>query len=777
MRTLLLHLIFAFSFFYASAQTDLKLGEWKSHLPANYGLEIAVGNSKVFVATDSKILVLDEADIYNPTSYSKVEGLSDVGINKIEYDKTHDQLVIAYENSKIDLFTPESTFSIFDIFRNTTIQGSKKINDLFITDDGNFLYLATGFGILQYNLDRREFGFNTFTSEVVYNISAAGSQIFASTETGCYYFDLNSNLNENFFGDWTLIDETFGVGPLYESRIVENINGKIILNVDNEIFVSNDAGANFSSVYSYDDSNLIATDVSSFNDGWMLTLRHENGQSEVIFFDANDLEIAKDDSCPGVSNGAVQDSEGRIWIADEWRGIRVKNSPTSDCESLEYNGPFSASVSEIDVKNNIVHVATGGVNDNFVASFNKDGFYENEENNWSFINQLNSSLISDVNISSFFKIKAHPTQDKVYCGTYWSGLLEHNRETGELVLFDQFNTTENGLGPTIGDENRTRISGMAFDRDQNLWLANFGSSKALVVYTAGGNWFNFQLESSGNISDIVIDDLGFIWMVVNGNNGGVLVYDIGERLEDPSDDRQEFIRNSDLPRGNARTLAKDLNGEIWLGTTEGGMVFECGFAVFDGDCVPNQPRVLQDSIPAYLLQSESITSIMIDGGNRKWFGTKNGVFVQAPNGEEQIARFDIDNSPIFDNDILDIAFNQITGEVYIGTAKGVLSYRSEATGAVRSHSGNVYAFPNPVNADYSGPIAIKGLAQDANVKITDLNGKLVFETTAIGGQAIWDGNHYDNSSKAAGGVYLVFSSTTNTSEIPDTYVTKILLMR
>jgi len=761
-----------------NAQTDLKLGEWKAHLPANYAKEIAVGNSKIFIATDGQIIVLDEDDIDNPTYYSKVEGLSDVGLDKIAYDETNDQLVIAYANSKIDLFTPGSTFSIFDIFRNTTIQGSKKINDLFITENGEFLYLATGFGILQYNLERREFGFNTFTSEIVNGISVLGSKVYAATETGCYYFDLESNLNENFFGDWILIDEEAGISAWYDSQMVEIINDKIIVHADNGIFISNDLGASFRLAYTYDASDLAAVDISSFNDGWMLTLRNENGQSQIIFFDADDQEIAKDDSCPGVSNGAVQDSEGRIWIEDEYRGVRLKANPTAACETLEYPGPFSSNVSEIDIKNNVVHVATGGVNDNFVVSFNKDGFYEQEGNDWSFVNQFNSSLISQVNISSFFKIIAHPTKDLVYVGTYWSGLLEYNREDNNLVLFDKDNTTENGLGPTIGDEDRTRISGMVFDRDQNLWMANFGASKALVVYTAGGNWFNFELESSGNISDLVIDDLGFIWMVVNGNNGGVLVYDIGERLEDPSDDRQRFIRNRDLPRGNARTLAKDLTGEIWLGTTEGGMVFECGFSLFEeGDCVPNQPRVLQDSIPAFLLQSESINTIMIDGGNRKWFGTKNGVFVQAPNGEEQIARFDVDNSPIFDNDILDIAFNDITGEVYIGTAKGILSYRSIATGAQRTHSGEVYAFPNPVNSDYNGPIAIKGLAQDANVKITDLNGKLVYETTAVGGQAIWNGSHFDNSSKVAGGVYLVFSSTTNTSEAPDTFVTKILVMR
>jgi len=210
---------------------------------------------------------------------------------------------------------------------------------------------------------------------------------------------------------------------------------------------------------------------------------------------------------------------------------------------------------------------------------------------------------------------------------------------------------------------------------------------------------------------------------------------------------------------------------------EGVYVFECGSNVFDASCTGSRRIVNVGGFNAYLLETEDVRAIAVDGANRKWFGSMNGVFVQSPNGEEQIAFFDKDNSPLFDNTITEIAINPANGDVFIGTGKGLISLRSEAqTGGV-IHDSEVYAYPNPVRPDYDGPIAIRGLPRDANVKITDVNGQLIFETKALGGQAIWDGKDY-NGRKASSGVYLVFSITNprKTLNNPNTFVTKILMI-
>jgi hypothetical protein len=177
------------------------------------------------------------------------------------------------------------------------------------------------------------------------------------------------------------------------------------------------------------------------------------------------------------------------------------------------------------------------------------------------------------------------------------------------------------------------------------------------------------------------------------------------------------------------------------------------------------------------LSSEIITTIAVDGANRKWFGTSNnGIYVQSPGGEIQIYNFNTENSPLLDNNILDISVNPKNGEVWIATSKGLQVFRTDATKAKDFFSEDAFVFPNPVGPEYTGPIAIKGLARDSRVKITDLNGRLVYETIANGGEAIWNGKDYLGR-KAASGVYLVFANTTQDFENAEAVVTKIVISR
>jgi hypothetical protein len=182
-----------------------------------------------------------------------------------------------------------------------------------------------------------------------------------------------------------------------------------------------------------------------------------------------------------------------------------------------------------------------------------------------------------------------------------------------------------------------------------------------------------------------------------------------------------------------------------------------------------------DGFNGYLLETEDVRTIAVDGANRKWFGTSNGVFVQSPDGLTQVARYTNTNSPLFDNGITDIAVNEKTGEVWIGTEKGVLSLRGEATVGGRVNKKTAYAYPNPVQANYDGPIAIQGLARDANVKITDIAGNLVFEGKSLGGQAVWDGRDYLGR-RVASGVYLIYATSEATFDEPDAIITKVIIL-
>jgi hypothetical protein len=160
----------------------------------------------------------------------------------------------------------------------------------------------------------------------------------------------------------------------------------------------------------------------------------------------------------------------------------------------------------------------------------------------------------------------------------------------------------------------------------------------------------------------------------------------------------------------------------------------------------------------HLLENSAVSSIAVDGSNKKWFGTQGaGAYLMSADGTTQLQHFTKDNSPMLSNNIYSMAIDSESGEVYFGTDEGIISYKGLATygGEVCS---DTYAYPNPVKPGYSGLIAIKGLMRDATVRITDISGKLIYSTKAEGGQAIWDGRSLTGD-RARSGVYLIFSSS------------------
>ncbi|MCH7535010.1 MAG: Por secretion system protein, partial [Bacteroidetes bacterium] len=185
-----------------------------------------------------------------------------------------------------------------------------------------------------------------------------------------------------------------------------------------------------------------------------------------------------------------------------------------------------------------------------------------------------------------------------------------------------------------------------------------------------------------------------------------------------------------------------------------------------------QPILIEiDGFPDDLLKSESVTAIAVDGANRKWIGTESsGVFLMSESGTTEIKHFDISNSPLLSNTIMDIAISQ-NGEVFIGTDRGIISYRSDSSAPSDTFE-DIFAFPNPVYESYTGDIAITGLVSNTVFKITDIGGKLIYQADAEGGMGIWNGKTYDGN-RVSTGVYLVFATKSDGTQ---SNVTKILVI-
>ncbi len=759
-----------------NAQSDIPIFQWKSYLPHLNGEVVAQSENKIIYATEWSLLTIDKNDM----SYdflSKVEGMSDIGIKDLNYDQFNDQLIVVYDNSNIDIIKDDEIFNVNNIKNNTNIVGDRSINALEVAN-ANSCYFATSFGIVEYDLENREFGFTTFTELKVEDITSSDSRLYIATEDGIYSAVYNANVNLADFGNWELMGEEVGLPMIYSSSIVHFYEGNLYAIVDNVLMKQEDNGQ-FVSLYEETRPDYIFTFVNS-GSRLMAGVWNQNITSEVLFFEENGNYTTTEEGCVLLVQNAIEDETGRIWFADLWSGIRRMPSFDAECNfPISFNSPSAETASDITFKDGNVFVASGGVTDSWgPLSFRRGVYRLQSDKSWKNYNQFTLPDIGDNDLLNLWQIESHPSLPLVYAGSFFGGLLEINTETEESRVFTKDNSTLQG---TQGDESRTRISGMAFDNQDNLWVTNFGAPKPLSVFTSDGQEFSFDMGSNDQLGHLTIDNLGYKWSIAVGGNGGVYVFDDGGTPNNPTDDRTpKFFNtgNSVLSTNLINYIKADLNGDVWVGTAEGPVVFECGSGVFDpsSDCRGSRRRVLQDSIAAFLLQTEDIRVIEVDGANRKWFGTRNGVFVQSADGETQILHLTAENSPLFDNTITAINFNEETGEMWIGTNQGMQSFRTEASKPERSHQeSNVFAFPNPVRPDYMGPIAIKGLVEDSNVKITDINGQLVFETSSLGGQAIWDGMDY-NGNKAATGVYLVFSSSTDNFLDPDAIVTKILIV-
>ena len=770
-RTILLLSFFIFHFsLFTYAQSDLSIGKWSEHLPYNGGATVTQSPTRVYYGSEFAMIAISKADTSQVEFFSKVDGLSDVKPSWIRYHEPLKTLIIGYANGNIDLMDTNGVTNVNDIVRNTSIQGDKRITNIY-TDDGSNIYLSTPFGLLVLDLVSRQFQSTVFTSSPVKAFTKYKGKFYLAVENGLYSYDpLSGNIIEDF-SSWekAIIP---GVPALYSSQSVAVYNDILYAGIDGDL-------------YKFDQEEFIFWHEIP---GYSLTFISPEGQNLMVGFLCDAGCIGKvayfKDSIFWHENGinctyrpsyAIEDEKGRIWYADEFPEYRVAQNHFTPCDRLTYNTPYSGSVSEMEVKEGVLYVATGGASESYGYQSNRDGFYTFDRVRWTTYNQFNTPEIEASGLLNFFRILPHPVEDIIYVGSYWGGLLKYDGET--YTVFDDTNSSLQGA---VGDEARERIAGLAFDEDNNLWVTNYLAGEPLSVLKADGTWKSFPLPCTNitNTSQVVVDRRGYKWIMLYSKSASLVVFDDGGTIDDESDDRcvQLSASNTAIPSNSVNCLAVDVEGDIWVGTAEGPVVFDGGGDIFNGH-QGSRIKVEQDGVLNYLFGEETIYSIAIDGANRKWFGTGSGVFVQSPAGNEEVASYTTANSPLLDNRIIDIAIDGNNGLVYVATAGGIMSLRSDAIDGGPIHSDDVYAFPNPVRPDYDGPIAIRGLARDAVVKITDVTGVILFETRSLGGQAIWDGKDL-NGQQADTGVYLVFSTAGSDGyNKPDALVTKILVVK
>lgn len=754
--------------------SQIPIGHWRDHLPYNRTIKVVDDGKTIYCATPYSIFTYDKSD-QSVRRISKLNGLSDIGISSMAFNEAYSTIIIAYSNTNIDLIKNGKVINIPDIKRKP-ILGNKTINNITIRD--SLAYLSCGFGIVVLDIKNEEFPEPTYYigpegSQVnVQDITFSPDSIYAATTTGIFKASLSSpNLAD--FNFWSKEQRLYPTGNFDH---ICYFNNHLVVNLNKEGFATD-------TVFKYNflskqwsilpnSSRLKKFGFSVFHNQFI-----EITETGLQIYN-NQLErVAVLDKAGGYNlqtRDVWIDKNNFYWIADNYLGL-VATDGNQNTFLVIPNGPLSHRAFDMALSDQKLWVASGGRTPTWGKMYIADGVYSFINEQWNTFNGGTGHKAFDtINDMTCIAINPLNTQ-QVYVGTWLEGVIEitNNQVTN---VFSKHNSTLQ-IWPVA---NFVAVSGLAFDRNGNLWVVNSGANNLLSVKKPDGTWRSFNLGSAASsidASQIFIDRLGQKWILVRADHKLIVFTDKGT-IDNPSDDEVKILSNApgngNLPGNKIYSIAEDHDGRIWLGTDQGiGVIYTPGNIFTGGNYDAQRILVEVGGYVQYLLETEVVTSIAIDGDNRKWIGTERaGAFLLSPGGTTQIYHFTEENSPIISNFIIDIAIDHKTGEVFFATAKGIVSFRGTATEPGDNHS-DVVVFPNPVRENYRGVIAISGLVHRADVKITDISGKLVYSTRAEGGQAIWDGNDL-RGRRVNSGVYLIFSSDEYGTE---KMVSKILFIK
>ena len=439
-------------------------------------------------------------------------------------------------------------------------------------------------------------------------------------------------------------------------------------------------------------------------------------------------------------------------------------------KTLNLDGPENNNIGFLRFTNNNLYTCGGISGGNFGPNI-PGSIQMWDGNRWN-IYQNRLDTITGHSYRDLASVDVDPLDDSHVFAAGRTGLYEFRN--GKFVK--EYNYDNSPLKTTAAidspSKDYTMVETVKFDQKGSLWLLNSGSATtSLFEITKDGQWIDHHKKELQNTSSRAYDNMVNAMFDSNGT-----LWFCNDRFIEPALLRYQpsadearayktFTNQDGTTPGSfysVSSVAEDYDGNVWVGTDVGPFLFE------QSQWSETSPYFTQVKVPRndgtnyadYLLAGIGITSIAIDGGGRKWFGTNgNGVYLISQDNMTQLQHFTTNDCPLLSNNILSIAINPSSGEVFFGTDKGLCSYISDATQTnTEMNTDNVWAYPNPVTPGYTGLITVTGLSMNSDVKILSANGALVAEGKSNGGSFTWDGND-KKGRRVASGVYMVVTAT------------------
>ena len=785
-----------------------RIGEWNTHFSYENNItQIVQGDGIIYALSvdpasdrpDGKLFSFNPSDNTYEIYHKAVNGEY---ITNIAYSKKHGCLIIFRANADIDLLYSNNNMVNIPDLKNMTSNLDKKLNEIYIDDD--YAYLSTNFGLLIINLPKQEIKESVVFRYPFYSSCIFENELYVSTSNGTKKIDLNKNIQYpdnweslsfssqySYTDEYTFADSEIRSFTVFDNKLVFLIPEKalyyvvgnkverllrgsapsILVKSDDRLILSKKGRIwDFSSM----PSSPIYINMPNYNLNYAMPSKEGANRYWVGFDNENLSEIAVN----------IETSIYEYTVSDGF--TRNKLRPSGPLSNYPFFMTFDRSK---------LYVAGGAADANQwnyparISEYKADSWFNYDR---TVINEK-----FDINARDILSVVIDPNDPDHFFAGSWNGegLYEFkNREC--IELYNQENST---LTPVSTYTVFMRVNGMLFDNSGNLWMANSMTDNTIKVRKKDGTWTKViypqidykdaqgQTTSNrpvNNYRGFIMDKYGNKWLSTFSSETGLHIFVFNENgtLENTTDDKTKLINSFYDQDGKLLDLSfifalkEDLSGNIWVGTRNGIFVIYNSANILSStkDIVLNKikiPRNDGTNNADILLENIRVNNIAVDGGNRKWIATTLGLYVVSANGQETIHHFTMENSPLPANMVLSVTIDPDTGIAYIGTEKGIVSFRGEATEGAKDYS-NVYAFPNPVQPDYDGPITVTGLKANSTVKITDVRGNLINQGTSVGGQYIWNGRNV-NKDRVDTGVYIVFGSS---EDGKDGVVTKILVV-
>ncbi len=774
-------LFFVFCILVTNFYSQVGPRTWEDHLSINSCNSVTKKGKTIYASYYNGLIKFDEQEL-SIQSLNKINGLSDIGIQLLRTNPYNNKLLVIYSNSNIDIIDENENIKNYPDIKLKPLNGKKSVNS--VTFDKQFAYLACGFGIIVFDTDKLEIvdtyiiGDNASNLEVK-QIAMDNSDIYAATPIGMYRAKRSKALNN--YKNWTYDTLTIPKGPYCG---VVNVQGTLlccysrssmdasIQGKDTLYSLINNAwapyppmagkgqtilklGATYENLYSTVD--LIGLLVSDINTG--ISKQHlTTYNGEVDYGTLRDSYIGKD------YTGNIS-----YWLADQHFGLNQTYQYWDNPKKIVRNGTNKNTLCNIDILDGKVAVSPSYVNNAGSGNYTLEGINILLNKEWSYLkcNDENGDPIMDITSVLLDRLD----KSVMWACSWYHGVFKFKDNKLVSAL-----TPSNSALP-VAVKGEPRCAGLSMDKSGNLWFGNSDQKTYLSVIKRDGTYINFDFAIGRSfIRKTFVDKNNFVW-VMHERDGGLTVYKNTNFAQPVEGVNYRWLSNAvgggHLQANGVYAVAEDKDGKIWVGTAEGISVIYNPASIFSGSDYDAQPiKIVQDGNVELLLGKEIVTSIVVDGANNKWCGTQNGgVYCFSPDGQTQLYHFTKENSPLYSNLIIDINYDETTGDLFFGTELGIQSFRGIIVAGEKEYK-NVYAYPNPVKPNYQGTVLIRGLVDNSIVKIADESGNMVWEAKSTGGQIEWPVTTFANN-RVTSGVYIVYASNT-TGELKA--VTKVLVV-